>query len=85
MEIESLKSLATFGALGIICAWLLYERYLIGGKERAARHALANAVTANTVVVEKLVDKLTDLDRALWQFIILNGGTEARGKSRSDT
>ena len=78
MELETLKTLGTYGALGLICAWLLYERYLVGGKERAARHALANAITANTATVEKLVDKLEDLDRAIWNFVLINGGKDNR-------
>jgi hypothetical protein len=74
MPTDAIAPLATFGALGIITAWLLAERYLIGAKERTARHKLADAITANTATVEQLVHKLTDLDRALWQFIITQGG-----------
>lgn len=66
------EKLATFGALGLISGWLLLERYLVGAKERAARHALANAITKNTLAtelfVEKLGGRLEDLTDAIWRF-----------------
>lgn len=68
------EKLATYGALGIIVAWLFLERYLTGKKERAARHALANAVTASNLTVSTLCTKIEDLNRALWQFIFTSGG-----------
>jgi diketogulonate reductase-like aldo/keto reductase len=78
MDVEVLKTLGTFGALGLICAWLLWKDYAVGTKERHSRHILANAITANTAITEQLVKKLEDLDRAIWQFILTRGGTERR-------
>lgn len=79
------EKLATFGALGIIVAWLLFERWVMAAKERRARHDLADAITANTLATQLLVDKIKDLNRAIWQFIITGGGKhhEDRDKDQS--
>ncbi len=79
MDVEALKTLGTFGALGLICAWLLWKDYAVGARERHTRHALTNAISANTVTTEKLVEKLEDLDRAIWQFILTRGGSKRQG------
>lgn len=74
-----LDKLVTFGALGIICAFLLWERHTAASKDRAARHALANAITANTAATETLIDKIRDLSTAIWNAVLVGGGGRRHG------
>lgn len=73
------EKIATFGVLGLICAWLFIERWLTAAKDREARHALANSMQENTLATGLLATKIEDLSRAIWQFVLSGGGQRGSG------
>jgi hypothetical protein len=76
------EKLATYGALGLVVAWLLLERWLNAKADRHARHALANAITANNLAISTLCTKMEDLSRSIWQFILTGGGKRYESREK---
>ena len=63
------ERLASFGALGIICAWLLYERTTDRKADRESRRAAAQALQDNTEAMHANSSKIGELVRMLYMFV----------------
>lgn len=63
------ERLASFGALGIICAWLLWERTNDRKADRAARAKQAEALSENTEAMHANTSRIGELARVLYLFV----------------
>jgi len=64
------ERMATFGALGIITAFLLIERFYVGQKDRDARKAHTDAMQSLAMANANLAAKIEDMNRAMWNFML---------------
>lgn len=64
------ERMATFGALGIITAFLLIERFYVGQKDRDARKAHTDAMQSLAMANANLATKIEDMNRAMWNFML---------------
>lgn len=95
-QVEPLwKGAAAFGLVGLICVWLLIKDFIVGARERASRHRLADKIEENAkanAILAKAVEahtaavcgKIEDLSRALWQFILTRSVPKTVETSRRD-
>lgn len=63
------ERLASFGALGIICAWLLWERTSDRKADRASRAKQAEALQDNTEAMHANTSRIGELARVLYLFV----------------
>lgn len=84
VEAEPLwKQMATFGIVGAICAWLLIERWIVSGRERATRQTLADSINENTKATLLLSNKIGDMDRAMWNFVLFGSAKPRAGQEHT--
>lgn len=72
------KDFASYGALGLITVYLIWERYVTQKAERRVRHAQADALGDNTKATDKLSGQIKQLTDVLWLSL---GGSHIHRRS----
>jgi hypothetical protein len=80
------KQFVSYGALGLITIWLLWERRADRQADRKSRHEQAMAIASNTTATDKLSANVRQLTDVLWLNLSNSTGRPLlRPPSKEDT